>query len=219
MITYRSPTQIQDPRSPAHPWTITEPRTKNEEPPVHRWTGGPCVRFDSLTSTRLSPAATATGSGMGRDRLHHWRIAYASAKELDCHLTLLAHAGAISRSGARDAMNAFDQVRAMTWRLLTQSADWGSSHQPFWMLSLKWRTRTAHGLPLDGIRNCTRCRCDVTISHFAFRISNSTTVHLTGTRMNQMIRHSTHEVPVHLRNISSAVFLVGESGRGSRSEN
>jgi hypothetical protein len=33
-------------------------------------------------------------------------------------LTLLAHAGAISGTGARDAMNAFDQVRAMTWRLL-----------------------------------------------------------------------------------------------------
>ena len=31
---------------------------------------------------------------------------------------LLAHAGAISRNQALDAINAFDQVRAMTWRLL-----------------------------------------------------------------------------------------------------
>jgi len=59
-----------------------------------------------------------TGSGVGQDRLYHWRIAYASAKEVESHLTLLVHAGAISRTGASDAMNAFDQVRAMTWRLL-----------------------------------------------------------------------------------------------------
>jgi hypothetical protein len=31
---------------------------------------------------------------------------------------LLTHAGAISRNQALDAINAFDQVRAMTWRLL-----------------------------------------------------------------------------------------------------
>ncbi len=55
---------------------------------------------------------------VGRDRSNHWRIAYASAKEVDSHLKLLAHAGAISQTAARDVMKAFDQVRAMTWRLL-----------------------------------------------------------------------------------------------------
>ena len=72
-----------------------------------------------IRSASSIPANIAEGHGrVGRDRSNHWRIAYVSAKEVDSHLTLLAHAGAISRTGARDAMNAFDQVRAMTWCLL-----------------------------------------------------------------------------------------------------
>ena len=72
-----------------------------------------------IRSASSVPANIAEGHGrIGRDRLNHWRIAYASAKEVDSHLKLLAHAGVISRNQARDAMNAFDQVRAMTWRLL-----------------------------------------------------------------------------------------------------
>ena len=72
-----------------------------------------------IRSARSVPANLAEGHGrFGRDRLNHWRIAYASAKELDSHLKLLSHAGAISRNGAREAMEVFDQVRAMTWRLL-----------------------------------------------------------------------------------------------------
>jgi len=54
----------------------------------------------------------------GRDRLHHWRIAYASAKEVETHLRLLAGAGAVDSGRARSAVGLFDQVRAMTWRLL-----------------------------------------------------------------------------------------------------
>jgi hypothetical protein len=50
--------------------------------------------------------------------MNHWRIAYASAKEVDSHLRLLAHAGVVNRSRTNDALEAFDQVRAMTWRLL-----------------------------------------------------------------------------------------------------
>ena len=72
-----------------------------------------------IRSASSVPANLAEGHGrFGRDRSNHWRIAYASAKEVDSHLKLLAHAGAISRNGAVEAMNAFDQVRAMTWRLL-----------------------------------------------------------------------------------------------------
>ena len=72
-----------------------------------------------IRSASSVPANLAEGHGrFGRDRLNHWRIAYASAKEVDSHLMLLAHAGAISRNGASEATNAFDQVRAMTWRLL-----------------------------------------------------------------------------------------------------
>jgi hypothetical protein len=47
-----------------------------------------------------------------------FRIAYASAKEVDTHLRLLAGAGAVDAARARTALDLFDQVRAMTWRLL-----------------------------------------------------------------------------------------------------
>ena len=69
------------------------------------------------------PANLSEGHGRsGRDRLHHWRIAYGSAKEVDCHLRLLVHAGAIDRESAEIALGLFDQVRAMTWRLLHPKA-------------------------------------------------------------------------------------------------
>ena len=72
-----------------------------------------------IRSASSVPANIAEGHGrFGRNRLNHWRIAYASAKEVDSHLKLLTHAGAINQSGAQEAMDAFDQVRAMTWRLL-----------------------------------------------------------------------------------------------------
>jgi len=65
------------------------------------------------------PANLSEGHGRaGRDRMHHWRIAYGSAKEVDCHLRLLAHAGAVDRRQAETALQMFDEVRAMTWRLL-----------------------------------------------------------------------------------------------------
>ncbi len=50
--------------------------------------------------------------------MHHWRIAYASAKEADSHLRLLASTGAVTSSAANSALQRFDRVRAMTWRLL-----------------------------------------------------------------------------------------------------
>jgi hypothetical protein len=46
------------------------------------------------------------------------RIAYASAKEVDRHLRLLAAAGAVDRSAIQSALEGFDHVRAMVWRLL-----------------------------------------------------------------------------------------------------
>ena len=72
-----------------------------------------------IRSTSSVPANLAEGHGrFGRDRQHHWRIAYASAKEVDSHLRLLAAAGAVNGIGAENALETFDQVRAMTWRLL-----------------------------------------------------------------------------------------------------
>jgi len=77
-----------------------------------------------IRSASSVPANLAEGHGRsGRDRLHFWRIAYASAKEVDSHLRLLASAGAVNRTSADYALEVFDQVRAMTWRLLNPRTD------------------------------------------------------------------------------------------------
>ena len=75
---------------------------------------------DQVVRSATSVAANLSeGHGRsGRDRLHHWHIAYASAKEIDTYLRLLAGAGAVDLGRARAALDLFDQVRAMTWRLL-----------------------------------------------------------------------------------------------------
>jgi four helix bundle protein len=72
-----------------------------------------------IRSASSVPANLAEGDGRsGRDRLHFWRIAYASAKEVDSHLRLLAQAGVVNGSEATKAIETFDEVRAITWRLL-----------------------------------------------------------------------------------------------------
>ncbi|MEP0775692.1 MAG: four helix bundle protein [Acidobacteriota bacterium] len=72
-----------------------------------------------LRSASSVPANLAEGAGRaGRDRLHHWRIAYASALEADSHLRLLLRAGAVDGAAAQRALDLFDRVRAMTWRLI-----------------------------------------------------------------------------------------------------
>ena len=72
-----------------------------------------------IRSASSVPANLAEGHGRsGRDRLHFWRIAYASAKEVDSHLRLLARVGVVNGIEAARALETFDQVRAMTWRLL-----------------------------------------------------------------------------------------------------
>ena len=76
-----------------------------------------------IRSASSVPANLSEGHGRsGRDRLHHWRIAYGSAKEVDTHLTLLVGAGAVNASRADAAIRLFDEVRAMTWRLLHPKA-------------------------------------------------------------------------------------------------
>ncbi len=72
-----------------------------------------------IRSASSVPANLAEGHGRsGRDRQHFWRIAYGSAKEVDSHLRLLVQAGVVDGRGATTALNTFDEVRAMTWRLL-----------------------------------------------------------------------------------------------------
>jgi four helix bundle protein len=72
-----------------------------------------------IRSASSVPANLEEGHGRsGRDRAHHWRIAYASAKEVDVHLRILFLSGAVPRGKAIGALDLFDEVRAMTWRLL-----------------------------------------------------------------------------------------------------
>ncbi|HSO21886.1 MAG TPA: four helix bundle protein [Chondromyces sp.] len=72
-----------------------------------------------IRSASSVPANLAEGQGRsGRDRQHFWRIAYASAKEVDSHLRLLAHAGVVDGPGTATVLATFDEVRAMIWRLL-----------------------------------------------------------------------------------------------------
>jgi len=75
---------------------------------------------DQVTRSASSvPANLAEGHGRtGRDRMYHWRIAYGSAKEVDTHIRLLAASKAVDRIHADLALQLFDDVRAMTWRLL-----------------------------------------------------------------------------------------------------
>jgi four helix bundle protein len=72
-----------------------------------------------IRSASSVPANLSEGHGrIGRDRAHFWRIAYGSAKEVDVHLRLLVVAGAIDATRAEVVRQNFDEVRAMTWRLL-----------------------------------------------------------------------------------------------------
>ncbi len=72
-----------------------------------------------IRSASSVPANLSEGHGRsGRDRMHHWRIAYGSAKEVDTHLQLLVNAGAIDSVRADSALRLFDEARALTWRLL-----------------------------------------------------------------------------------------------------
>ena len=75
---------------------------------------------DQVIRSASSVAANlAEGAGRsGRDRNHHYRIAYASAKEVDTHLQLLLGARAINATQTETALQLFDDVRALTWRLL-----------------------------------------------------------------------------------------------------
>ena len=61
----------------------------------------------------------AEGAGRrGRDRLHHWRIAYGSALEARTALELLVTAGNLDATAAAAADALLDRVAAMAWRLV-----------------------------------------------------------------------------------------------------
>jgi four helix bundle protein len=72
-----------------------------------------------VRSASSVPANLAEGAGRtGKDRAYHWKVAYGSAKEVDTHLRLLIEAGAVDTRRTEQALALFDEVRAMTWKLL-----------------------------------------------------------------------------------------------------
>jgi four helix bundle protein len=72
-----------------------------------------------VRSASSVPANLAEGAGRaGKDRAYHWRVAYGSAKEVDTHLRLLIGIGAVNPRQTESVLALFDEVRAMTWRLL-----------------------------------------------------------------------------------------------------
>ena len=64
------------------------------------------------------PLNLAEGAGRrGRDRVHHWRIAYGSALEARTALELLVTTGSVDAEAAEAADALLDRVAAMAWRL------------------------------------------------------------------------------------------------------
>ena len=79
------------------------------------------IADQAIRSSSSVAANLSEGQGReGRDSLKHFRIAYAEAREIDVHLRLLAGAGAINGQQAKTAIELFDRVRAMTWKLLAK---------------------------------------------------------------------------------------------------
>ena len=65
------------------------------------------------------PLNLAEGAGRrGRDRAHHWRIAYGSALEARTALEMLVSTGSLDPEAAATADELLDRVAAMTWRLV-----------------------------------------------------------------------------------------------------
>jgi four helix bundle protein len=115
-----------------------------------------------IRSASSVPADLSEGHGRsGRDRMHHWRIAYGSAKEVDSHLRLLAEADAVEAGRADSALQLFDEVRAMTWRLLHPQSRFSAATTPAPRGSLSlWPSSAADPcpLPLPLIRDRARRR-------------------------------------------------------------
>ena len=78
-----------------------------------------CLADQVIRSSTSVSANLAEGAGRaGRDRIHHWRMAYASALETSTHIEELVDDGAVDRKLATEILALEDRVRALTWRLV-----------------------------------------------------------------------------------------------------
>ena len=77
------------------------------------------IADQAIRSASSFPLNLAEGSGrFGRDRLHHYRIAYGSGKEAETALKLLVMSGVVNKKQADTALQLLDRALAMTWRLM-----------------------------------------------------------------------------------------------------
>ena len=78
-----------------------------------------CLADQTVRAVTSVPLNLAEGAGRrGRDRLHHWRIAYGSALEARTALELLAATGSVDAEAAAAVDALLDRVAAMAWRLV-----------------------------------------------------------------------------------------------------
>ncbi|HSN55079.1 MAG TPA: four helix bundle protein [Candidatus Sulfomarinibacteraceae bacterium] len=76
------------------------------------------VKSPYLAPSEIVRSTEPAHGRAGKDRAYHWRTAYGSAREVETHLRLLIGAGVIEADRALATIRLFDEVRAMTWRLL-----------------------------------------------------------------------------------------------------
>ena len=59
------------------------------------------------------------GTGrIGKDRLHFYRMSYASAREIDTHFRVVIEAEALTDEECEPVLDLWDRFRAVTWNLM-----------------------------------------------------------------------------------------------------